>query len=146
MSGAPVLLVDDNPDDVLLTRRALQRCRETREVLVAGTGEEALEILHGDPGNAFAAAARPALVLLDLKQPGIDGIEVLRRIRADARTRTVPVIVLTSSRVPEDVDACYALGANSFLQKAVDFDRFQEGMRVFAEYWLAMNVAPGPAA
>lgn len=142
MSTAPVLLVEDNPDDVLLTRRALQRGRTGCELAVAASGEEALELLHGTEKGSTPSLLRPALVLLDLKLPGISGIEVLRRLRADERTRTVPVIVLTSSRVPKDVTECYELGANSYLQKPVEFDPFVETMEALSRYWLRWNVSP----
>lgn len=143
MSAAPVLLVEDNPDDALLTRRALDRCRTGCELVVAGTGEEALELLLGPAQEGNQARLRPVLVLLDLQLPGIGGIEVLRQLRADARTRTIPVIVLTSSRGPKDVTTCYELGANSYLQKPVEFDPFLETMEALSRYWLRMNVPPG---
>ena len=143
MSGAPVLLVEDNPDDALLARRALRDGSLTTDLVVAGSGEEALSLLFQDPVDAGPSElSKPVLVLLDLKLPGIDGIEVLRRIRADARTRTLPVIVLSSSRAQQDVVACYELGVNGFVQKAVDFDEFQASMRALTAYWLRVNVSP----
>lgn len=140
MSSGLILLVEDNPDDVFLARRALGRCKVASELAVTVTGEEALAFLLGSPDAA--PSPRPRLVLLDLQLPGIPGIEVLRRLRADARTRTLPVVVLTSSRVPADIAACYQLGANGFVQKDVDFDRFQECMSALTEYWLRINVSP----
>ncbi len=142
MSAAPVLLVEDNPDDALLARRALRGCKVTIDLVVAGSGEEALSLLLKDPDGGPAGAPKPVLVLLDLKLPGIDGLEVLRRIRAEARTRTLPVVVLSSSRALRDVTACYELGANGFVQKAVEFDEFEESMRALTAYWLGVNVSP----
>lgn len=142
MSGVPVLLVEDNPDDALLARRALGRCGVTTDLVVAESGEEGLACLFQHPEEGRPEPQQPVLVLLDLNLPGIDGIEVLRRIRADSRTRTLPVVVLTSSIARLDVAACYELGANGFVQKAVDFDQFQESMRALTEYWLRVNVSP----
>jgi len=141
VSTASILLVEDNPDDVLLARRALDRCDLSSGLVVAGTGEDALELLDG---KGSAAGLRPAIVLLDLQLPGIDGIEVLRRIRADAKTRTLPVVVLSSSRTPQDVTACYETGANGFVQKDMDFDRFQAAMGALTAFWLRVNVPPVP--
>ncbi|MHB8799028.1 MAG: response regulator [Thermoanaerobaculia bacterium] len=143
MSGAPILLVEDNPDEALLARRALRSCNLTTDLVVAGSGEEALSLLFQYPdAPGSLELSKPVLVLLDLKLPGIDGIEVLRRIRADARTRTLPVIVLSSSRAQADVAACYEHGVNGFVQKAVDFDEFQESMKALTAYWLRVNVSP----
>lgn len=141
MSDTSILLVEDNPDDVALARRALDRCGFGRGLVVAGTGEDALGLLAG---TGPAAGLRPAIGLLDLQLPGIDGIEVLRRIRADAKTRTLPVVVLSSSRTEKDVTACYEAGANGFVQKDVDFDRFQAAMGVLTAFWLGVNVSPVP--
>ena len=141
MSDAPILLVEDNPDDVALARRAPDSGGFGSGLLVAGAGEDALELLAG---WGSAAALRPAIVLLDRRLPGIDGIEVLRRIRADSKTRTLPVVVLSSSRTQQDVTACYEAGANGFVQKDVDFDRFQAAMGVLTAFWLRVNVSPVP--
>lgn len=142
MSGALLLLVEDNPDEALLARRALRGCSVTADLVVAASGEEALALLQEDPYGGLPDAPKPVLVLLDLKLPGIDGIEVLRRIRADERTRTLPVVVLSSSRARRDVTSCYEVGANGFVQKAVDFDQFLESMKALTSYWLRVNVAP----
>lgn len=144
MSGPTLLLVEDNPDDVLLMRRAMKRCGTPADLAVAATGEEALERLYGAPGCDAASVEYPALVLLDLKLPGIDGIGVLRRIRSDVRTRKIPVVVLTTSRAPEDVDTCYELGANSYLQKPIEFDEFVAALDLVGKYWLRLNVLPVP--
>lgn len=141
MSDTSILLVEDNPDDLLLARRALDRCGFGSGLAYAETGEDALELLAG---RGSAARLRPAIVLLDLQLPGIDGIEVLRRIRADSKTRTLPVVVLSSSRTQQDVTACYETGANGFVQKDVDFDRFQAAMGVLTAFWLRVNVSPVP--
>jgi CheY-like chemotaxis protein len=141
VSRPPILLVEDTPDDALLMRRAFDRCRTGYELVVAGTGEEATGLLFPSRGRN-EAPLRPSLVLLDLDLPGSDGIEVLRRIRTRTGTRTIPVIVLTSSRVPADVAACYELGANSYLQKPVGFDSLLETIETLTRYWLGMNVSP----
>ncbi|MBI5443394.1 MAG: response regulator, partial [Deltaproteobacteria bacterium] len=112
MSETSILLVEDNPDDEILARRALDRCGFGRGLVVADTGEDAVDLLAG---RGSAAGLRPAIILRDLRLPGIDGIEVLRRIRADAKTRALPVVVLSSSRTPQDVTACYEAGANGFV-------------------------------
>lgn len=132
----PILLVEDNPDDELLTMRALKKNNIQNEVLVARDGPEALDHLFG------AQPVQPAIVLLDLKLPKIDGIEVLRRIRSDARTRLTPVVILTSSREEQDLIAGYQLGANSYIRKPVDFVQFSEAVRQLGLYWLILNEAP----
>jgi two-component system, response regulator len=129
-----ILLVEDNPDDEALTVMALRIVPATLEV--ARDGQEAMDYLTND-GKAL-----PRLVLLDLKLPKIDGLEVLRRIREDDRTRLTPVVVLTSSNAPNDVVASYRLGANSYVRKPVDFDQFSETIRQLGTYWLAVNEPP----
>ena len=138
-----ILLVEDNPDDVELTRRALERNRIGNVVAVARDGVEALEFLFRE--GAFAdrdSADMPQLVLLDLKMPRLGGLEVLRRMRADERTRLLPVVILTSSREERDLVDGYASGANSFIQKPVDFEQFVEAVRQLGLYWLVLNEAP----
>lgn len=132
-----ILLVEDNPDDVLLTERAFRRADVPNELRVARDGAEALEILLGS-----GARAAPALVLLDLKLPKVDGLEVLRRLRAEERTRRLPVVVLTSSLEERDVVESYGLGANSYIRKPVDFTQFAEAIRLLGHYWLVLNEPP----
>jgi two-component system response regulator len=137
-SNTTILLVEDEPDDIELTKLALEKSRIANTVVVAQDGVEALELLHGsDP--MFPA---PALVLLDLKLPRVDGIEVLRRIRAHERTRLLPVVVLTSSREERDLIETYELGVNSYVVKPVDFDQFVEAARHIGMYWLLLNNRP----
>ncbi len=138
MSDKYVLLVEDNPDDVALTLRAFKKSNILNSVVVAKDGEEALERL-------FSSSPLPQLVLLDLKLPKVDGLEVLRRLRQDERTRTLPVVILTSSKEEKDLIEGYSLGANSYIQKPVDFDQFVEATRQLSLYWLVLNVPP-PAA
>lgn len=137
MSMRPILLVEDNPDDEALTLRALAKNKIQNEVVVARDGAEALDWLFGDD-----RLGRPAVVLLDLKLPKVDGIEVLRRIRAAPATRTTPVVILTSSKEDQDLIAGYELGANSYIRKPVDFVQFTEAVRQLGLYWLILNEAP----
>jgi two-component system response regulator len=138
-----ILLVEDNPDDEALTRRALAKNNIQNDVLVAHDGAEALDCLFGTGSHAGRAVA-PEVVLLDLKLPKIDGLEVLRRIRADERTRRLPVVILTSSREERDVVSGYDLGANSYIRKPVDFGQFVEAVRQLGLYWLVLNEPPPP--
>jgi len=137
MEDKTILLVEDNPDDEALTLRALKRNNILNEVVVARDGAEALDFLLADDGEPRL----PEVVLLDLKLPKIDGLEVLRRIRAHARTRRLPVVILTSSSEERDIVAGYDLGANSYIRKPVDFDQFMEAVRQLGLYWLVLNVA-----
>lgn len=145
MESPGILLVEDNPDDEILTIRAFQQGRLANEVVVARDGVEALDYLFGE--GKFAGrdpACAPAIVLLDLKLPKIDGFEVLRRIRGDPRTELVPVVILTSSREQEDLVRGYRGGCNSYVRKPVDFDRFTEAIGQLGLYWLLLNEAPAP--
>jgi CheY-like chemotaxis protein len=138
-----ILLVEDNPDDVDLTLRALSRGDPVSDVVVCRDGPEALDYLLGTGVWADAAVRpRPSLVLLDLKLPRIDGSEVLRRLRADARTRGLPVVVLTSSAEVCDIAECYRLGCNSYIRKPIDFEQFASALDQLRGYWLRLNEAP----
>jgi two-component system response regulator len=135
-----ILLVEDNQDDVDLSLMAFKKCRIANEIEVVRDGEEALEYLFATGRHAGRDAARmPELILLDLNLPKVDGLEVLRRVRADERTRRLPVVVLTSSREESDIVSSYDLGANSFVQKPVDFSQFLEAARQLGLYWLVLN-------
>jgi two-component system response regulator len=136
-----ILLVEDNPDDAALTMRALKSHNITNEVVVARDGVEALDYLLG-PQAAPAVVQSLAVVLLDLKLPKLNGLEVLQRIRADERTRLLPVVILTSSDEERDVIDGYRLGANSYVRKPVDFVEFTEAAKQLGLYWLLMNRAP----
>jgi two-component system response regulator len=138
-----ILLVEDNPDDELLTLRAFERSRVANEIVVVRDGEEALDFLFLTGRHAQRDATRmPEVVLLDLKLPKLDGLEVLRRLRAEPRTRRLPVVVLTSSNEQRDLIATYDLGANSFVRKPVDFEQFADAVRHLGLYWLVLNENP----
>jgi len=143
MNRKTILLVEDNYSDVELTRRALQQSHVTNKVVVAEDGEEALGYLFGTVAYAARDMAQlPALILLDLKLPKIDGLEVLRRIRASTKTKRLPVVILTSSKEEQDVAASYDLGANSYIRKPVDFGKFAEAIQTLGLYWLVLNEPP----
>ena len=135
-----ILLVEDNPSDEELTLRALKKAHVTNDVHVVRDGAEALEFLFGEGAYAArAGAALPRVVLLDLKLPKVDGLEVLRRVKADEKTKLIPVVVLTSSREESDLVASYHLGANSYIVKPVDSDKFFEAVHQIGLYWLLLN-------
>lgn len=143
MEKKVILLVEDNPDDVALTMRAFKKSKLGNEVVVARDGVEALDFLFAT--GAFAdrdASHMPELVLLDLKLPRLDGLEVLRRLRKDERTRRLPVVILTSSSEQEDMIQGYDLGANSYIRKPVDFVQFMEAVQQLGLYWLVLNQVP----
>jgi two-component system response regulator len=131
----PILLVEDNPDDERLTRRALRRGNLANPVVVARNGEEALQ-------QVFGPSPLPCVVLLDLKLPKVDGLEVLRQIRGSDRTRLLPVVVLTSSSEDRDIIESYSLGANSYVRKPVNIDEFTEAVRQLGLYWALINELP----
>ena len=138
-----ILLVEDNPDDEALTLRALKKNNILNPVVVARDGIEALDFLFGTGAHAGRDLAHmPQVVLLDLKLPKVDGLEVLRRIRANERTRLQPVVVLTTSNEEQDILSSYQLGANSYIRKPVDFGQFMEAVRQLGLYWLVLNLAP----
>ena len=140
-----LLLVEDNPTDEKLTVRAIKKCSVENEIVVARDGAEALDYLFGTGKHMGRnVRLRPAVVLLDLSLPRIDGLEVLRRIRADPRTRLLPVVILTASKEEEDVVRSYGLGANAYIRKPIDFGEFAATAQTVAMFWLMMSVpAPG---
>lgn len=138
-----ILLVEDNPDDVALTMRALKQNNITNEMVVAKDGAEALDYLFGTGAySGRDTSITPQVVLLDLKLPKIDGLEVLKRLRADRLTRLLPVVILTSSKEEQDLLNSYNLGANSYIRKPVDFNQFTDAVRHLGLYWLLLNEAP----
>ena len=138
-----ILLVEDNPDDEALTLRALRKNNVSNEIVVVRDGEEALDFLYAR--NRHAARGKheiPMLILLDLKLPKVDGLEVLRHVRAHADTRNTPVVILTTSDEDNDLVQSYTLGANSFVRKPVDFSNFMESVKQISIYWLMVNEPP----
>jgi two-component system response regulator len=145
MNSKNILLVEDNPSDVKLTKRALEQNQITNELIVAEDGQEALDYLFATGRYADRDVRDlPAVVLLDLKLPKIEGLEVLQRIRANELTRLLPVVILTSSSQEEDMIASYKLGANSYIRKPVDFRQFTDAVRTLGMYWLLLNEPPPP--
>ncbi len=143
MNDHAILLVEDNPDDEALTLRALRKNNIANEIVVARDGAEALDFLFGR--GQFAdrdASIQPQVILLDLKLPKLNGIEVLKQLRADVRTRLLPVVILTSSVEERDLVAGYVHGANSYIRKPVDFNQFSEAVRQLGLYWLVLNQSP----
>ena len=138
-----ILVVEDNPDDEALTLRALKKNNIGNEVFVVRDGAEALDFLFCTGAYAERDPREmPQLILLDLKLPKIDGLEVLRRLRADERTRLLPIVILTSSNEEQDMIEGYKNGANSYIRKPVDFNQFVEAVRQLSLYWLVLNEAP----
>jgi len=146
LANRRILLIEDNPSDIELTRRAFVRSHITNELVVVQDGQEALEYLFGSGAYAGRDVSDlPALALLDLHLPKVSGLDVVRAIRADPRTRRMPVVILTSSNEEQDVAAGYDLGVNSYIQKPVDFARFVDAIRTLGLYWLLLNEPPPPA-
>ena len=140
-----VLLVEDNPDDEELTRLAFDECHLANELVVVRDGQEALDYLFSTGKYADRGSAElPQVVLLDLKLPKVDGLEVLERVRSDERTRRLPVVVLTSSKEEQDLIDSYSMGASSYIQKPVDYLQFVEAVRQLGLYWLVLNQVSPP--
>ena len=138
-----ILLVEDNADDEELTMRALRKHSISNEIVVARDGVEALDFLFGTGAHSGRDLnAQPELVLLDLKLPKLDGLEVLKRVRADPRTRLLPIVILTSSKEQQDIVNGYGFGANSYVRKPVDFEQFLDSVKQLGLYWLVLNEQP----
>ena len=145
MREREILLVEDNDNDIILTQRALAKANIKNELVIARDGVEAIDYLHGkQEKNSGDERLCPALILLDLKLPKVDGLEVLKRIRDDKRTCICPVVILTSSKEDVDLTRGYELGANSYIRKPVDYFQFVEAIRQMGLYWLVLNEQPPP--
>ena|ERR1035437_583585 len=143
MNSKTILLIEDNPSDIDLTKRALEKGHIINKLVVASDGQEALDYLLGKDAYAGRDTSDlPTLTLLDLKLPKVSGLEVLRRIRAEAKTHRMPVVILTSSREEQDIAAGYDQGANSYIQKPVDFGQFVHSVLQLGLYWLVLNEEP----
>lgn len=143
MTDKNILLVEDNPDDEALTLRAMKKNNIANEIAVARDGAEALEYLFGTGAHAGRDLSKmPGIILLDLKLPKLDGLEVLRRLRADPRTKLIPVVILTSSKEEQDMISGYELGCNSYVRKPVDFNQFVQAAGNLGMYWLVLNEPP----
>ncbi len=142
MSDGPILIVEDNPDDETLILRALKKFNVSNEITVVRDGAEALDYLFKTGPYADREGGNPAVVLLDLKLPKIDGLEVLRRVRADEQTKLQPVVILTSSDEQKDMIQGYDLGANSYVRKPVEFEAFSEAVSQLGLYWMLLNEPP----
>ncbi|MHA1925550.1 MAG: response regulator [Candidatus Thorarchaeota archaeon] len=143
MNGDKILLVEDNRDDVLLTKRALEKANIANQVDVANNGIEALDYLRGE--GKFSdrdSSKQPVVILLDLKMPRMGGLEFLKTIRNSDEFKLLPAVILTSSREEQDIIESYNLGANSYIQKPVDFDQFVKAVQTLGLYWLLLNVSP----
>lgn len=145
MKTNTILLVEDNESDIELTKRALSKKAPSQALIVAEDGQEALDILLGTTQDQGMGPELPVLVLLDINLPRVNGLEVLRRLRADQRTHRLPVVILTSSIIEHDVATSYDLGANSYLRKPIDFTQFQELIFHLVRYWLEFNIRPPQA-
>ena len=142
-SAVEILLVEDNPNDVELALHAFRKNGLSSRIQVARDGAEALDFLfHSASFAGLSSDDHPKVILLDLKLPKVDGIEVLRQLKANPLTRKLPVVVLTSSRQDKDIDQCYALGANSYMVKPIDFEEFTTAVSILSTYWLFYNQTP----
>jgi two-component system, response regulator len=143
LASKTILLVEDNPSDIALTKRALEKARIANRLVVTEDGQEALDYLFGSGVHAGRdISQQPMLTLLDLRLPKIEGLEVLRRIRGDASTRRIPVVILTSSNEEQDLARSYDLGINSYIRKPVDFNQFAQAVEQLGLYWLVLNEPP----
>jgi len=143
MNEKIILLVEDNPDDVTLTLRALKKNNILNEVVVAKDGVEALDYLFGAGiYTGRDTSVMPVVTLLDLKLPKLDGMEVLKRVRGNEKTKLIPIVILTSSKEENDLINGYSLGANSYIRKPVDFEQFSEAIRELGLYWIVLNESP----
>jgi CheY-like chemotaxis protein len=143
MNTKTILLIEDNPSDIDLTKRALEKGRIINNLVVVSDGQEALDYLFGKGSfGGRDVTDFPTLTLLDLKLPKVSGLDVLRRIRSEAITRRMPVVILTSSREEQDMAASYDLGVNSYIRKPVDFERFVQSVAQLGLYWLVLNEEP----
>ncbi len=137
-----ILYVEDNPNDVELTLHAFKKNHLANNIIVARDGVEALELIFGKDDSSENLLQFPRVILLDLKLPKVDGLEVLRKLKSDLRTHMIPVVVLTSSREEKDIIETYRLGVNSYIVKPVDFEKFVEAMKTLGMYWLLLNQPP----
>jgi CheY-like chemotaxis protein len=142
MTNKAILLVEDNDDDVQLTKRALKRNNIVNQLIVVGDGVAALDYLRAATDPAKGAPGLPTVILLDLKLPKMDGLELLQRLRADPKLRRQPVVILTSSTEEQDIASSYDRGANSYIRKPVDFEQFTAAIRQLGLYWLVLNESP----
>ncbi|OQA28580.1 MAG: Response regulator rcp1 [Chloroflexi bacterium ADurb.Bin344] len=140
-----IMLVEDNPDDITLAKRVFRKCNLTDNVVVTRDGVEALEYLlkKDEDDDDRSISDLPAVILMDLKMPRMDGIETLKVLRSSRKTAFIPVVMLTSSDEERDIRQCYQCGANSYIRKPIDFDRFSEVMQLLSVYWLTINELPG---
>lgn len=138
-----ILLVEDNPDDVLLTKEALKDNNILNDIVVASDGEEALDFLFGRGKHKDRdLSVKPQLILLDLKLPKVDGLEVLKEVKSNESTRMIPVVILTSSKEEQDLIKSYSIGVNSYIRKPVDFEQFSQSVKQLGLYWLVINELP----
>ncbi|HTL67627.1 MAG TPA: response regulator [Lacunisphaera sp.] len=146
MKPRGILLVDDNPRDAEMTLDALQQYNLANEVTVLHDGAEALDYMFRRGEFVDRGLAEPAVILLDLKMPKVDGLEVLRQLKADPRLHVIPIVVMTSSREDQDLKACYKLGVNAYVVKPVSFHEFIEAVRALGAFWVVLNEAPPPGS
>ncbi len=143
MSDKTILLVEDNPDDAMLTRHAFAKTIWKDMLVIARDGVEALEYLQGGKSDRLSTRPLPSLILLDLKMPRVNGLELLKKIRENSQTRFIPVVVLTSSNEQQDIIDGYTLGANCYIRKPIDFEQFETIIQKIIDFWINLNEVPG---